>query len=184
MLKNEIKLLKYEWNHYKTFLIVLITILTLELYVMGYLQIFFDNLGSYGYLGGFVAGFFYTFGITTPFSFAALFILAKDLNIWILTLLGALGGVFSEYIIYDFSKNESKKMIKIGNKKIKLEIKSKTLKRLSPLIAGIIIATPIPDEFASILFGIEKYRLGDFLIFTFVCKFIGVFLTVYLGLIF
>ena len=184
--KRAIHLLKYEWNHYKTLLIVFIAILTLELYLSGYLQIFLESMGKYGYLGGFVAGFLYTFGITTPFAVAATFILAEILNIWILTFLSSLGGVLSELIIYVFAREESGKSIKISkNRKIKIpEIKSKLLIKLSPLIAGIIIATPIPDEFASILFGIEKYKLRNFLIFTFVCKFIGTLLIVALGKIF
>lgn len=182
--KKDIKLLKYEWNHYKTVLMIIVFILTLDAYLAGYLQIFLEGLGNYEYLGGFFAGFLYTFGITTPFAVAAFFILAEDLNIWILTILGSLGGLISEYVIYDIAKTEIGKTIKIRNKKIRLQIKSKFFRKISPLIAGIIIATPIPDEFASILFGIEKYKLKDFLIFTFICKFIGIFLIVGLGKIF
>lgn len=55
------------------------------------------------------------------------------------------------------------------------------MKKISPLIAGFIIASPIPDEFAAVLFGIEKYKLRDFLILTFVSKFIGILFIVGLG---
>ena len=179
--KKEIRLIRYEWNHHKTILITIISILTLFSYLDGSLGMFFNSLGNYEYAGGFFAGFLYTFGATTPFAVVAFLILAENLNIWILTILGSLGGLISEYIIYDIAKIEAGKTIKIKKKKIRLQIKSKFLRKISPLIAGIIIATPIPDEFASILFGIEKYKLRDFLILTFVCKFVGILLIVGLG---
>jgi len=184
--KEAIRTVEYEWKHYKIILIILIAVLTTESYLTGYLPLFLDGLGKYGYAGGFVSGFLYTFGITTPIALASFFVLAKDLNIWILTILGSIGGLLSEYFIYDFAKKEARKTIKIyENKKIKLpEVRSGFLKKLSPLIAGFILASPIPDEFAAVLFGVEQYRLRDFLIITFVFKFIGILFIVGLGRIF
>ena len=181
----EERFINYEWNHYKTILILVIILLTLESYLTGTLQKFFNSLGSYGYLGSFVSGFLYSYGVTTPFAIAAFFVLAKNLNIWLLTILGSFGGLIGEYFIYYFAKKETGKSVKIyKNKKIKIpEIKSRLLRRLSPLIAGVVIATPIPDELLAFLFGIEKYRLRDFLILTFVFKLLGTFLIVGLGTI-
>jgi len=191
MLANEfeqstIRTIKYEWNHYKTALLIFVLLLTVTLYITGYLQYFLERLGSFGYLGGFVSGFLYTFGASTPFAVATFFILAEDLNIWLLVVLGSVGGLFSEYAIYMLAKREARKTIKIFKKrKINLpKINSKFIKKISPLIAGIIIATPIPDEFAAVLFGVERYRLRYFLLLTFVSKFIGIFLIVGLGRIF
>jgi len=181
----EERFINYEWNHYKTILILVIILLTLESYLTGTLQKFFNSLGNYGYLGSFVSGFLYSYGVTTPFAIAAFFVLAKNLNIWLLTILGSFGGLIGEYFIYDFAKKEAGKSVKIyKNKKIKIpEIKSRLLRRLSPLIAGVVIATPLPDELLAFLFGIEKYRLRDFLILTFVFKLLGTFLIVGLGTI-
>jgi uncharacterized membrane protein YdjX (TVP38/TMEM64 family) len=182
-IRYEERFINYEWNHYKTVLIILIVLLTLESYLSGTLQKFFNSLGEYGYIGGFIAGFLYSYGVTTPFAIAAFVVLAKQLDIWLLIILGSLGGLIGEYFIYDFAKKESGKSLRIyKNKTIKIpEIKSKLFRRLSPLIAGLIIATPIPDEFLAFLFGIEKYRLRDFLILTIIFKLIGTFLIVGLG---
>lgn len=186
MFKSEEKLIKYEWKHYKTILTILVILLTLKTFLDGSLEIFLKSLATYGYLGGFIAGFLFTYGITTPFAIAALFILAENLNIWILTLVGTFGGLIGEYFIYKFALNEAGKSIKIyKNKRIKLpEIKSKFLKKISPLIAGLIIATPIPDEFVAVLFGIEKYKLKEFLLLTFIFKFFGILFIIFLGKIF
>jgi uncharacterized membrane protein YdjX (TVP38/TMEM64 family) len=184
--RDEEKLVVYEWNHYKTFLTALVIVITLYLYLTGYLQFLMENLGSFGYLGGFVSGFLYTFGITTPLAIASFLVLSEYLNPLALVILGSLGGLISEYFIYEFAKKEARKTIKIyKNKRLKLpEIKSKFLKKISPLIAGLIIASPIPDEFAAALFGIERYKLRDFLAITFACKMIGILFIIELGIIF
>jgi uncharacterized membrane protein YdjX (TVP38/TMEM64 family) len=186
LIRREERLINYEWNHYKTILLIIVILLTLESYLTGSLQQFFSSLGTYGYLGSFISGFLFTYGVTTPFSIAAFFILAENLNIWLLTISGAFGGLIGDYFIYDFARKEAGKSVKISkNKKIKLpEIKSKFLRKISPLLAAIVIATPIPDELVGILFGIERYRLRDFLILSFTCKFLGILLIVGLGRIF
>lgn len=184
--KEAIRTVEYEWKHYKIILVILVAVLTIESYLTGYLVLFLESLGNYEYFGGFISGFLYTFGITTPFAIASFLILAEDLNIWILTILGSFGGLLGDCLIYDFAKKEARKTIRISkDRKIKLpQIKSDFIKKLSPLIAGFIIASPIPDEFAAVLFGAEKYRLRDFLILTFIFKFVGILFIVGLGRIF
>jgi len=180
--KSEEKLIIYEWNHYKTILIIMIIFLTLESYLTGSLEKFLNSLGNYEYLGAVLAGFFYTYGATTAFSVATFFILAKILNPWISALLGALGSIVSEYIIYNFVSEKSGKIIKIHNKKYKIpEIKSKFVKKISPLIAGFIIASPLPDELAAIFLGAEKYDRKKFILLAFIFNFIGILFIVALG---
>jgi uncharacterized membrane protein YdjX (TVP38/TMEM64 family) len=146
------------------------------------LEKFLLSLGNYEYLGALLAGFFYTYGATTAFSVATFFILAKVLNPWIMALLGALGSIVSEYIIYDFVSERSGKTIKIGNKEYKIpEIKSKFVKKISPLIAGFIIASPLPDELAAIFLGVEKYDIKKFILLAFIFNFIGILFIVALG---
>ena len=180
--KREEELIIYEWNHYKLVLIILVILITLEAYLTGSLEKFLLSLGNYEYLGAFFAGFFYTYGATTAFSVATFFILAKVLNPWILALLGALGSIVSEYIIYDFVSERSGKTIKIGNKEYKIpEIKSKFVKKISPLIAGFIIASPLPDELAAVFLGVEKYDIKKFILLAFIFNFIGILFIVALG---
>jgi len=180
--KREEKLIIYEWNHYKLALMTIVILLTLESYLTGSLEKFLLSLGNYEYLGALFAGFFYTYGATTAFSVATFFVLAKVLNPWILALLGALGSIVSEYIIYNFISEKSGKIIEINNKKYKIpEIKSKFVKKISPLIAGFIIASPLPDELAAIFLGAEKYDIKKFIILAFIFNFIGILFIVALG---
>jgi hypothetical protein len=180
--KREEKLIISEWNHYKLALMIIVILLTLESYLTGSLEKFLLSLGNYEYLGALFAGFFYTYGATTAFSVATFFILAKVLNPWIVAFLGALGSIVSEYIIYDFVSKRSGKTIRINNKKYKIpEIKSKFVKKISPLIAGFIIASPLPDELAAAFLGAEKYDIKKFILLAFIFNFIGILFIVGLG---
>jgi hypothetical protein len=151
--KSAVRFVEYEWNHYNTILILLVMLLTIEAWLTGYLEILLNSLGNYGYFGGLAAGFLFTYGITTPFAMASFIVLADSLDIWTLTLAGTIGGLFSEYLIYRFAQNEADKTLKMCKKKgLKLpKINSKILKIISPLVAGVIIASPLPDEFAAVL---------------------------------
>jgi hypothetical protein len=170
--KREERLIEHEWNHYKTILIIIIAALTLESYITGSLQSFLLILGDYEYLGAFMAGFFYTYGATTPFAIAVFFVLAENLNPFALAFAGGLGSIFSEYLIYMFARNQAECIIR--KTKIAPLFKNRYIVKFSPLIAGLIIASPLPDEFAAAFMGIEKYDLKKFIILTFVFNMIGI----------
>jgi uncharacterized membrane protein YdjX (TVP38/TMEM64 family) len=185
-IEREEKYVKYEWSHYNILLFILILFLTIEAISTGSLQIFLSNLGNYGYFGAILAGFFYTYGATSPFSVATFFILAKISNPWLLAFLGALSSIISECVIYEVVRIETEKTIrshKIKGLKIP-KIKSKFLKKLSPLIAVFIIASPLPDELAAALLGAENYDIKKFIVLTFISNFIGILFIVGLGRIF
>ncbi|MEM5781688.1 MAG: hypothetical protein QXD43_00640 [Candidatus Aenigmatarchaeota archaeon] len=185
-LKEEEKIIKYKWRRYNTILFFLIFLLTVEAILTGSLENFLKNLGNYGYVSVIFAGFFYTYGVTSPFSVATFFILAEYLNPWIIAFLGGLSSVLSEIIIYDFANKETKKLIKHYKvKDLKLpKIKYDILKKISPLIAGFIIASPLPDELAAVLLGSEGYDIKKFMLLTFVFNSLGILFIVGLGRIF
>jgi hypothetical protein len=79
--KRAVRFVEYEWNHYNTILILLVLLLTIEAWLTGYLEILLNSLGNYGYFGGLVAGFLFTYGITTPFAMASFIVLADSLDI-------------------------------------------------------------------------------------------------------
>jgi hypothetical protein len=180
--RKEERLIEYEWNHYKTFLILIVIALTLESYVTGALEAFLVGLRQYEYVGAFFAGFFYTYGATTPFSIAVFFVLSENLNPIAMALVGALGSVFSEYMIYSFAKGQADAVCK--KKKIRFIVKNKYVVMLSPLIAGIIIASPLPDELAAAFLGVEKYDIKKFIAMAFVFNFLGILIIASLNSIF
>jgi uncharacterized membrane protein YdjX (TVP38/TMEM64 family) len=184
--KSEKEFIIYEWNYWKTLLTVLAIFLTLYLILTDSLTYLLDSIKNYGYFGSYFAGFLYSETITSIFSIAIFFTLAEEgLNPWLLSFIGALGAMSYDYIIFNYVKNKSGKSIKIHNKKYKIpEIKSKFLRKISPLIAGLIIASPLPDELAAVLFGFEHYSVKKFIILSFVFNFLGILIITLLGAIF
>jgi len=186
IIESEEKFIKYEWKYYHTILFLLVLLLTLESFLTGSLERFLQNLGEYEYIGAVFAGFFYTYGVTSPFSVAAFFILADKMNIWLLAFLGALSSIVSEFIIYDFTSIETKKLLK--SRKFKgwkiPKLKYTFLKKLSFIVAGFIIASPLPDELAAVLLGSENYDYKKFLVLAFIFNFLGILFIVGLGRIF
>ncbi|MFH1229404.1 MAG: hypothetical protein V1678_03190 [Candidatus Aenigmatarchaeota archaeon] len=176
IVEEEEKFLRYEWNRYDAILFFLVTLLTIESILTGSLQAFLGNMGNYEYLGVMMAGFFYTYGLTTPFSIAAFFILAQSLNPLLMAFIGSLSSIPSELIIYSLTRAETKDIMK--NHKIrgfKIPIKkSGIIKKLSPLIAGLIIASPLPDELAAVFLGSENYGYRKFALLAFVFNFLGI----------
>jgi hypothetical protein len=180
--RREERLIEYEWNHYKAFLIAIVVALTLDSYLTGALQMFLTSLGQYEYLGAFFAGFFYTYGATTVFSIAVFFVLSEGLNPFLVALIGAFGSVFGEFVIYSFARSQVDRIRK--RKSVRLVIKNKYLLMLSPLIAGFIIMSPLPDELAAAFLGVEKYDIKKFIALAFVFNFLGILIIAGLNRVF
>ena len=63
---------------------------------------FHDLLISLGYIGTFIGGIFYAYGFTAPPATSILLILAKSQNIFIAALIGGIGALISDLIIFFF----------------------------------------------------------------------------------
>src|SRR3989344_5720598 len=64
---------------------------------------FVYGLGDYGYLGVFIAGILFAFGFTAPFA-VGFFISLNPANIWIAGIIGGLGALMSDLIIFSTIK--------------------------------------------------------------------------------
>jgi len=110
-----------------------------------------DNLS---YLGTFIAGFLYSFGFFTPFS-VGFFIAAKPDSIILAALIGGVGSTIADLLIFktikssftdEFKKLEKNRIIKKIENIVKKNKSILIRHYLLYLFAGIIIATPLPDE--------------------------------------
>ena len=182
---------KYIWQHGNKILIILGIFLSYALLTSQYLHEQIPNLGYFGYLGGFIVGMFYTFYLTAIPATVGLFILGETLNPLSLALLGAAGAVLSDFIIYRFVKDSFMKELEefpTIKKDIRTFIglvrKSKVLKHFIPLIAGLIIASPLPDEVGVVLLGIIRMRSKKFLIYSYFFNFLGILIITTLAKLF
>lgn len=145
--------------------------------VSGRVHEFIYSLGSKGLIGIYISGIFYEYAVTAAPATASLILFTKTVNPFLISLIGALGTVTGDYIIFYIIKNKiSKKTEKfidsMGVKWIK-KLKNTKYSFLFPLIVGIIIASPLPDEIGISLLGITHYDSKKFILLSFVLNFLG-----------
>jgi hypothetical protein len=154
----------------------------------GLVKDFADYLTGFGYISTVILGFFFTLGFTTPIASATLIFLARNVNPFLMALLGAMGATISNLLICLFVRHKLlDEMRYILNEDLKLEfskfeirlsyamMKKWWMKVLVPALAGFLTALPVPTEFlAAMLWNIVKYRMERILFFTFIFSFLGI----------
>lgn len=144
-----------------------------------------QSLGDFGYFGGFVAGIFYTSVFTAVPATAVFLLLADTSNFFILSLLGGLGAVVGDYIIYRFFQRETEEVI--NSRVIKnfhfaqLIKKIPIIRPLAIVIGAVIVASPFPDELGIALLGVSRLTIKKFLPLSFILNTAGIFVVVGLG---
>lgn len=181
------KVEKFEWKHKNLILLGVGIVLSYLAYRAGITTSILGNLGSFGYVGAVISGFFFSHGITTVPAIAAFYVLGKTLNPFLMAFAGAIGALLSDYLIFKFVRDRLLEEIRDLSHglsevipRMQFRIKRSTyFKWIIPTVAGFIIASPLPDEMAAALFAVAKYDLKKFVIFSFVSKFIGLLAIAY-----
>jgi len=150
---------------------------------------FIHQLGNWSYFGVFIAGMLFAFGFTAPFA-AGFFITLDPSNIWIAGIMGGVGAMFSDLLIFKFIRLSFRKefnMLKKEKISRKLEnminrsMGNKIRIYLMYIFAGILIASPLPDEAGVIMLaGLTKIRQNILAIASFILNTIGIMLLLYL----
>lgn len=144
---------------------------------------FIWGLDKLNYLGVFIAGLLFSFGFTSPFS-AGYFIALNPENIIITGIIGGFGAMLADLFIFKmirFSFTEEIK--KLRKEKITKQIENilnKTLIGklkiyLMYIFAGILIASPLPDEIGVIILaGLTKVKTTALMILGFILNTLGI----------
>lgn len=146
---------------------------------------FVAHLNDFGYLGAFVAGLFFSFGFTSPFS-AGFFITFEPKNILLAALLGGFGAMISDITIFktikisfmdEFLEIKKTKYFSKIRKLVYKNIGQKFKLYLSYVFAGIIIASPLPDEVGiTFLAGLSEINIGVLALIGFILNTLGIFI--------
>ena len=146
---------------------------------------FFSSLDSLSYLGIFIAGFLFSFGFTTPFA-VGLFLIINPGNMALAVAIGAIGSFFSDLLIFkmikmsfmdEFEEIEETKAMRKFSRVINSNITKKFKLYLLYIFSGIIMASPLPDEFGvALLTGLGHIRVSTLAILSLVTKAIGIYL--------
>jgi len=149
---------------------------------------FVNELGHLNYIGTFIAGILIAFGFTAPFS-VGFFITSTPSNLFLATIIGGLGATFGDMIIFKTIKfsfmnefNELKKTKTIRKiRKIAHGHKYLLIKHyLFYIFAGIIIATPLPDEVGvSMLAGLSTINPRKLAVVAFILHTFAIFCLLY-----
>ncbi len=182
-LKGFWKLVKKEELKYGNLLLLLVSLIVAYIVLTPSLfSVLVETIKSaheYGLAGVFIAGLFFSYGLTTPVSIVVLYAFGSVFNPLAVAAVGAAGAAISDYIIYYFVKKNFSREFNTGLKKFgKL---SKYLHYLAPVIAGLIIASPLPDELGAAFLGAVKFEKRRFFIFAYFANFFGILLLAWLG---
>lgn len=142
---------------------------------------------SLGYLGTFLAGIFFAYSYTAAPATALFLILAKEQNIFISGLVGGLGALIGDLIIFSFISISFKDEIrKLAHEKIVIYLDRtfsyRVKKYLIPVFAGFLIASPLPDELGVALLAISQHiSIKIFALLSFTLNTVGIFVIFMIG---
>lgn len=170
--------------HYKNLSIFTISILiAFGLSKCQNFHTFLINLGSFGYVGAFFAGFLFVSTFTVATGALILLILAEELSPIEIGLIAGLGAVVGDLTIFKFIKDNLLEEVKpifnhFGGNHFKHILHTKYFSWTLPVIGAIIIASPLPDEIGVSLLGIAKMKAYKFIILSYILNSIGIFLII------
>ena len=173
---------------YPKFLLLFITFLIAYLlfYERSY-ETFQGFILGLGYSGTFVAGMLFTYGFTAAPATAIFLILAQNQNIYIASLIGGLGALVGDLFIFSFirhsfadeiKKLSREKIVKYFNGRLPGKLKEYFL----PVVAGFVIASPLPDEVGVTMLAASKVISTKlFTIVSYVLNTAGIFVILVIG---
>lgn len=141
-----------------------------------------------GYLGTLIAGGLFVYGFTAAPATAILLILSKQQNILLAGLVGGFGALIGDLLIFQFIRHSFSDEIKeLSKEPIFKEIKTRVppivRNYLAPVLGGIIIASPLPDEIGISLLATSTISTRTFAILSFLLNTAGIFAILLVGII-
>ncbi|MDI6798646.1 MAG: hypothetical protein QMD12_01450 [Candidatus Aenigmarchaeota archaeon] len=195
------QLKKFHWKYRNLIFLTISIILAYFLLKSKHVVELILGLKNFGYISAFIVGIFFAYGLTAAPATAILYILGKDLNPFLIASLGACGAVLSDYLIFRFVRDKlieeitrlSEEVSKpFSHFKLSEQIRFTLWEKISrtrvwnkiiPIIAGFIIASPLPDELGAALFGASKYEPRRFIFYSYLLNFVGILGISYLATI-
>ncbi len=174
---------------YKKLLLLLLTFAVAYLIFSEGRSLFIQQLLlQAGYLGTFIAGVLFVYGFTAAPATAILLILAQQQNILLAGLVGGFGALIGDLLIFQFIRHSFSDEIKeLSEEPIFKEIQARVppviRNYLAPVLGGIIIASPLPDEIGIPLLATTTISARTFAILSFLLNTAGIFVILLVGTI-
>ena len=146
-----------------------------------------ELLLSMGYVDAFLTGALFAYGFTAAPATAILLILAQKQNIFLTGLVAGAGAVVGDIIIFTFIRYSfADEIKKLSREPIAVYLREHLphflRKYLMPVIAGFVIASPLPDEVGVALFAVStNISRKVFPFVSFVLNSAGIFVILLIG---
>jgi len=181
----------FHFKYPKIFLLIFSIIVAYFIFKNPDVRIFMNQLEKFSYFGIFIAGMFAAVGFLVVFA-VGFFIIIHPQNLLLAAFIASLGALTSDMLIFKFIKmsfmdefNKLKKTKAINDiktifdKSLGIRIRHYFLY----LFAGILIATPLPDEMGvSFLAGLTTIKTKVLAIISFVLHFIAIYIILRLSI--
>jgi len=147
---------------------------------------FQSELLALGYLSAFILGLLFSYGFTTSTSVVFLLMLAKDYNIFLFAAIAGMGALTSDLVLFTFIRSSFMDEVKeMSNekpvKKLRHMIHGHLKKYLLPVLAGFVIASPLPDEIGVCLLASSKISPRAFSVFSYLLNTLGILVILAIG---
>ena len=122
---------------------------------------FILHLGKFNYISLFISGILLVSTFTLPTGSLILITLAKDFPPYIIIALAGLGAAFGDFIVFSFVRDKVENEISATYDKflqkhhLKKILHTKYFAWTLPVIGVLILASPLPDDFAVSLLGLS-----------------------------
>ncbi len=131
------------------------------------------------WLASFVAGMFFTSLVTTAPAIAVLGALSLEANLAVVALVGGVGAVLGDYLIFAFVRDrvsqDAAYLLRGPRVRRAPHIFSRRhFRRVLPVVGALIIASPLPDELGLALLGVSRIGVGTFFLISYVMNVAGI----------
>ena len=147
--------------------------------ISGVAHDFAKGLGELSWAGTLVAGILFTSIFTTAPAMAVLGELAQDQGVISVALLGALGSVIGDMILFDLVRDRFADDLNFllehkGRSRLPKIFRTKFFHSLMPFLGALIIASPLPDEMGLALLGLSGIRDRSFIFISYGMNVLGI----------
>lgn len=157
----------FSFKYPKLFILIILILLSYYFFSQPFISEWIELFNKLGHFGVFIAGTLTSFGFTAPFGVGLLTKMALS-NIFIGALIGGIGGTIVDLFIFktikfsfmdEFKRLKKTKVIKEIENIVKKDKHVLIRHYLLYIFAGIMIATPLPDEIGvSMLAGLTTIK--------------------------
>lgn len=175
----------------KLVLLVIMSFLAYGMFRNDGIQSYFHALGDLGYVAAFAGGGLFAFGFGAPFGVAILATIANDVDILLASVAGGAGALVTDLLTFKFVRLTFKDEVVrfkgstahgLFTAMLRHRVPTKVAFYIVVALAGLAIASPLPDEFGvALLAGLTTVSEKQFAAVAFVLNTIGILIVLMIG---